>query len=272
MSPQGSTGLTVATWNIHGGRDRKGRSFHFEERVARINADVVGLQELELERAANARFESIGVLEDSGFEHSIVRAFSDSPFSADTELAIALLSLTAFACTDTVVLPNYVRSTGLNPTFHDKGLIISEIFWRNTIVDVIALHLFPFHMVGLDARDPCLRPLWSELDELLRPRPDVPRIIMGDFNTTHRFELLRCLQLGELRSVFLNSSTRDNGQSHDDILVSTQWHPRQLHNILTESDHNLLTANLVLNSLEETPILTGVSGRDHLGALPCLTP
>lgn len=239
-------GLTAATWNIHGGRDRKGRPYHFEERVAQVGADVFGLQELELHRVAGGEFESTDLLPDSAFEYSIAQAFSDSPFSGDAGLAVALLSSIALASKHTVILPNPMRSMDIDPNFHDKGLIVSEIFWRNTTIDVMTLHLFPFHRAGLDARDSRLRPLWAELDELLRPRPDAPRIILGDFNTPYRFELLRCLQLGELKSTFLNSSSRDDGQSHDDILVSAQWHPRHLRNIRNESDHNLLIANLAL--------------------------
>jgi len=247
MSNHIPAALTAATWNVHGGRDRKGHPFHFAERIARAGADIVGLQELELEYAANTGVEPIGVLNDSGFEHSIVQAFSDSPFSSNAKLAIALLSFAPFVRAETVSLPNVVRSMGVDSSFHDKGAIVSEISWLNTTIDVVALHVFPFHRVGLDARDPRLRPVWAKLDELIRPRANVPRIILGDFNTSHRFELLRSLQLGELTSIFLNSPSRDDGQSHDDILVSTHWHPGQLHNIRTESDHNLLIASLTLN-------------------------
>jgi endonuclease/exonuclease/phosphatase family metal-dependent hydrolase len=247
MSHSTPTSLTSATWNIHGGRNRKGRPFHFVESIAHLGADVIGLQELELHRVESGGSEATDVLKDSEFEYSITRAFSDSPFSPAAELAVALLSSEPFSGTDAVVLPNPVRSMNINPTFHDKGLIVSEICWRNTTVDVITLHLYPFHRIGMDARDPRLRPLWAELDELLRPRPNVPRIILGDFNTPHRFELLKSLQLGELRSMFLNSASRDDGQSHDDILISAQWLPQQLRNIRTESDHNLLIADLILN-------------------------
>jgi endonuclease/exonuclease/phosphatase family metal-dependent hydrolase len=247
MSRYAQAVLTAATWNIHGGRDRKRRQFQYAHYAGSIGADVVGLQELELHRVTGGGYECIG-LKDSGFEHSEVQAFSDSPFSSDADLAVALLSCATFISTDAVMLPNPVRSMGIDPTFHDKGLILSEIVWNNTAIDVMSLHLFPFHRIGLDARDPRLQIVWSILDELLPPRPNVPRIILGDFNTPYRFELLKCLQLGELRSMFLNSPSRDDGESHDDILVSSQWRPRQLRNMPTESDHNLLVANLVLNS------------------------
>lgn len=250
MSRHGLAELTVATWNIHGGRDREERRFPFVKRLARIGADVIGLQELELHSTTDEDFECTD-LKDSGFEYSTVKAFSRSPFTSDAELAVGLLSRVPFVSTNTAMLPNPVRTMGMDPTFHDKGLILSEIFWSNTTIDVISLHLFPFHRLGLDARDRSLQLVWAELDELLSPRPSIPRIVLGDFNTPYRFELLRCLQVGQLRSMFLNSPSRDDGQSHDDILVSGQWHPQQIHNIHTESDHNLLTANLVLDSTRQ---------------------
>lgn len=234
--------LTVATWNLHGGRDEDGRPFRFADRLARLGADLVGLQELELDGGTGAT----GLSKESGFEYAIAQAFSDSPFSRDGELAVGLLSETPFVRTEVVTLPNPVRTLNISPTFHDKGLLVAEIAWQGVTIDVIALHLFPFHRVSLDARDPALRSLWEEVDERLRPRPGVPRIVLGDFNTPHRAELLTCLRRGELQSLFLDTSTRDNGQSHDDILMSAQWEAQQCQNVPTESDHNLLLASIAL--------------------------
>ncbi len=234
--------LTVATWNLHGGRDEDGRPFRFADRLARLGADLVGLQELELDGG----FEATGLPKESGFEYAIAKAFSDSPFSREGGLAVGLLSAAPFVRTETVTLPNPVRTLNISPTFHDKGLLVAEIVRAGVTIDVIALHLFPFHRVSLDARDPALRSLWEEIDERLRPRPGVPRIVLGDFNTPHRFDLLTCLQRGELQSLFLDASTRDNGLAHDDILVSAQWQAQQCQNVPTESDHNLLLATVAL--------------------------
>jgi endonuclease/exonuclease/phosphatase family metal-dependent hydrolase len=220
--------LTTATWNVHGGLDEDWRPFPFAERLAGLGADVVGLQELELS----------GEPEPSGFEYTIAKGFSDSPFSAGGELAVGLLSAAPIVRSESVTLPNPVRALDISPEFHDKGLIVSQVLWSGIAIDVIVLHLFPFHRVALDARDPVLRPLWDEIDEHLRPRPGVPRLVLGDFNTPHRLELLSCARRGELRGLFPGPS--------DDILVSAHWKARRCENVPTESDHKLLLASLTL--------------------------
>ena len=253
VRPDGNGVLRVATWNIHGGRDRNGKPFDFENRISKISVDIVGLQELEVRRSPGCEVKDVDSLRSSGLEYSIAEVFSDSPFDQSAGLAVALLGSTSFTNPIAAALPNPVRTMKIDPTFHDKGIVISEITWMDSTIDIVSLHLFPFHRVGLNARDPRLRVVWDELDDLLKPRLNIPRIILGDFNTPYRSDLLRCIQLGELKSTFSDTPTRDSGDSHDDILASAQWCLTKRHNIRTESDHNLLVANFAIIPDEAEP-------------------
>ena len=143
------------------------------------------------------------------------------------------------------------------PAFHDKGVITSQISWMGATIDLAVLHGFPFHRVRMDASDPGLEIVWRELDELLAPRKKVPRIVLGDFNTPCRAQLLNCIRLGQLTTTFLDLPSRDNGESHDDILVSREWILEKRQSLHTESDHNLLIASF---SLDQNMTFTSSSG------------
>jgi len=243
----GDSLLTVATWNIHCGRDRQGKPFDFGNQISRTGADIVGLQEVEIhglldEATANEAFR------DNGFQHAAAQIFSASPFDDSAGLAVAILSSFEIKHSTRTVLPNPIRTMNIAPAFHDKGIITVQVPWMGSVIDVVALHLFPFHWVGMDDYDSSLEILWRELDELLTPRANVPRIVLGDFNTSHRAQLLNCIRLGRLMSTFLDLPSRDNGESHDDILVSPEWTMKKRESLHTESDHKLLIASFSLDS------------------------
>jgi endonuclease/exonuclease/phosphatase family metal-dependent hydrolase len=246
-TPNEDSLLTVATWNIHCGRDRRGEPFDYSSQVSMTGADIVGLQEVEIYGLLNGSAAK-EVFRNDGYQHATAQIFSASPFDDSAGLAVAILSSVEIGHSAKTVLSNPIRAMNIEPAFHDKGIITSQISWIGSVIDIVALHLFPFHRVGMDDRDPSLEIVWRELDELLTPRANVPRIVLGDFNTPHRAQLLDCIRLGHLNSTFLDLPSRDSGESHDDILVSPEWTLKKRESLHTESDHNLLIASFSLDS------------------------
>lgn len=246
MTTHSSAEISVATWNVHGCRTRTGGRFMLQDRIGTVTPDILALQEVELQGPSESSRGSIQELRTASFESTAVATFSASPFSPQGQLAVALMSKARLRSRRALTFPNVVSSEGMASDFHDKGIVFAEVQVGDAVVDVASLHLFPFHRVNIDERDERLLSFWAQVDSMIRPRPTVPRIVMGDFNSVHRYELLPSLREGELHGLFRGAPTRDDGRPHDDILVTRDWVLLEAENVRTESDHNFLSAKLRL--------------------------
>lgn len=239
--------FTVASWNIHGGMGRDGTPFKVGSFVETVRPAIVALQELQVRRSdcfEGERAGPIGDLELPGLPNIAVAPFSPSQFDPDRLLAVATLSSFDVVRFDRLVFPNPKAYVEGWDTFHDKGALVCTVQLPHTQLDLVALHLYPFYMLDVDEGSPQFGEMWSEIDDAIRPRAEVPRIVLGDFNTEKRVHLLASLRDGALSSVFDDRPTRDDGRSHDDILVSNGVRVVGSELRPSPSDHHLLAVTV----------------------------
>jgi endonuclease/exonuclease/phosphatase family metal-dependent hydrolase len=238
--------IKCVSWNVHGGVSSAGQTFDYLEPIQASRPSIAALQEVQVSPGDKGigdwkrRVASIGL-------NSAISVQSPSPFSHSRQLAIALLSRFPILAWHEELFPNPVAILGLSKGFHDKGALTTTVTMEgNLTVDIVTIHLYPFHMLDVDERDSKFAELWLAIDDALRPRPRVPRIVLGDFNTEHRTVLLPSLKDGSLTSLFSGIATRENSRSHDDILISTDLEVADCSVMKSESDHYILNADLEL--------------------------
>lgn len=254
MGGCGETRLSVATWNINCSRSIDGHMFDPWPTIDVEDLDVVCMQEVELTQAEVPAFEA--KLFDMGYTSTHIALFSPSPLDKTRSIGTVVASRLPLLSVGTRRLQNPGQLLG-RPEFHDKGLVFADFLLPCARrLRVTGLHLFPYHFLNIQDDIDVLRQSWSEVDDELAERAIDPWLILGDFNSQRRAQLLpRVHELGAA-GLFRGEATRTDGRSHDDIYVSKSFRLLAAKNLATESDHNVLVALLA------DPIANGGSTRD----------
>lgn len=173
MSGNDGERLRVATYNVHGCRGVDGRrsETRIAEVIATLDVDVIGLQELDLNRLRSAGIDQAGLIaQHLGWE----RIFYPAMRVRDEEYGDAILSRWPMRLRQAQELPSV--TTLVCP--ESRAAIWAEIETPAGNVDVINTHL------GLGRRERFMQAeLLAGPEWLGRAIPNSPLILMGDFNS-----------------------------------------------------------------------------------------
>jgi endonuclease/exonuclease/phosphatase family metal-dependent hydrolase len=183
----------VATYNVHGcrGMDRCRSEKRIADVIAALGVDVIGLQELDLNRQRSAGVDQAGVIaSELGWQ----RFFHPALTEGDEHFGNAILSRLPMRLRQAQELPSVM--TRVCP--ETRAAIWVEIETASGPVQVINTHL------GLGRRE---RSMQAELlagpEWLGRIGPGEPLILMGDFNSLPNSPPFRLLarQLRDIRTL-----------------------------------------------------------------------
>jgi endonuclease/exonuclease/phosphatase family metal-dependent hydrolase len=222
MSGNDAERLRVATYNVHGCRGMDGR--RSEERIAEVIAtldvDVIGLQELDLNRRRSAGVDQAALIADQLGWH---RVFHPALRVAGEQYGDAILSRHPMRLRQARELPSV--TTRVCP--ESRAAIWVEIETPGGRVQVINTHL------GLGRRERFMQAqLLAGPEWLGSVACEDPLVLLGDFNSlpaSPAFQLL-ARQLRDART-FVNPApplktfpTRFPLLAVDHILVNERWH------------------------------------------------
>jgi endonuclease/exonuclease/phosphatase family metal-dependent hydrolase len=241
-----ATRVKVATWNLNNCCDAGGTLFDLRESGADpslfVDLDFLALQEVPFRNGAPTS-DVTEVLERAGFptfEHLVLAAAYNRDDGADTALLLAsrVPPATAFVRKfDNPELEAVVDDSTWKSD--DKGLITVHADTGGLRVSVTDTHLLPFTQFGLTLGAPAAREPWTALVEHAELETEAVDLIVvtGDFNRSEK-------SLGTLKSAAYGRTTRDSGDSVDDIFVSPWAEVRGVVIQATRSDHHLVIGEL----------------------------
>ncbi len=175
--------LRVATYNVHGcrGMDRRRSEPRIAEVIAALDVDVIGLQELDLNRRRSARVDQVTLIADQLGWH---RFFHPALCAGDEQFGDAVLSRYPMRLRQAKELPSV--TTRICP--ESRAAIWMEVETPGGKVQVINTHL------GLGRRERLMQAeLLAGPEWLASNEPGDPLILLGDFNSlpgSPPFELL----------------------------------------------------------------------------------
>lgn len=236
--------LRVATYNVHGcvGVDRRRSESRIAEVIASMNADLVGLQELDANRARSARVDQAAVIaEQLGWHH----IFHPAMRNAGEQYGNAIISRYPLALQRAIELPGegnwYCRETRI--------AICAQAETSLGAITFINTHF----ALGRAERDSQARFLATEI------APNESSILLGDFNSLPGSESLKFLrevlrdvrhEVGDPR-LHRTFPTRLPTVAVDHIFASADLRPRSITSHRTAlsrlaSDHFPLLAEFTL--------------------------
>ena len=165
--------LRVATYNVHGcvGMDKQRSESRIADVIASLSADIVGLQELDQNRARSGAVDQAAVIaKQLGWHHY----FHPAMRRAEELYGDAILSRYPIAVRHAVELPGnapwYCRET--------RGITWAEAETPLGVVHVVNTHF------GLGRHERMMQArLLTSADWLGAVTPDMPVIVLGDFNS-----------------------------------------------------------------------------------------
>ena len=240
--------LRVATYNVHGcvGMDKQRSESRITDVIASLNADIVGLQELDQNRARSAAVDQAGAIaKQLGWHHF----FHPAMRRAEELYGDAILSRFPITVRNVAELPGnapwYCRET--------RG-----ITWAEAETPLGRVHIMNSHF-GLGRYE---RRLQAELltgGEWLGSVPaEAPVIVLGDFNSVPWSRAYRIIErkLHDVRRLVASSfsfrtyPTAFPALAVDHIFISEAFKPTSMHvhrnaPARVASDHFPLVADLV---------------------------
>lgn len=241
--------LRVATYNVHGcrGTDRRRSEHRIAEVIAVLDVDVIGLQELDLNRRRSGRVDQAAVIaERLGWHCYFHPAFR----AGDEQFGNAILSRFPMRLRQAAALPSVM--TRLCP--ESRAAIWMEIDTRNGTVQVMNTHLGLGRRERLTQAQLLAGPKWVG-----RLATDDALILLGDFNSMPGSPPLELLgqHLRATRALLATSSrlatfpTRSPLLALDHILVNDRLRVTSVTVFRNEvarvaSDHFPLVADLRL--------------------------
>lgn len=175
--------LRVATYNVHGciGTDGQRSESRTADVIARLSADIVGLQELDLNRRRSAGIDQAGRIADQlGWE----RVFHPAMRREDEAFGDAIITRFPFVVRQAQELPArapwWCRET-------------RSAIWIEVKTSLGSVHAMNTHL-GLGIHERALQATLLAGDQWLGRVPrDEPLVLLGDFNSTARSRTCRIL-------------------------------------------------------------------------------
>ena len=240
--------LRVATYNVHGcvGMDGQRSESRIADVIASLNADIVGLQELDQNRARSAAVDQAGAIaKQLGWHHF----FHPAMRRAEELYGDAILSRYPIAVRHAVELPGnppwYCRET--------RGITSAEAETPLGLVHIVNTHF------GLGRLERKLQAQLLTSAEWLGSVPaETPLIVLGDFNSVPWSPAYKMIaaKLRDVRRLiasavsFRTFPTAFPALAVDHIFVSAAFRPTNMHvhrdaPARRASDHFPLVADLV---------------------------
>lgn len=220
--------INLVSWNVHGGVNPKnGEKFDINSKI--INSDIVFLQEIPEFFSSHEFYENCWMLEPSVHEDS-------------ERMGIAVLSKFPVLSVERYSIPKPdwgVEIPSKNVIPHNKGVVVSTLKVGGKCVRVGCLHLLPSYIFDVDeSSDEAINYIKS-VSDFIKSEVGELDVIAGDFNSSYRGILASALRL---KGVTESMPTRDNGKSHDDILLSDSFFVESSAVRESASDHFLIEA------------------------------
>ena len=165
--------LRVATYNVHGcvGMDKQRSESRIADVIASLEADIVGLQELDQNRARSAAVDQAGAIaKQLGWHHF----FHPAMRRAEELYGDAILSRYPIAVRQAVELPG-------NPPWYCRET--RGITWAEAATPLGLVHIVNTHF-GLGRLERRLQAqLLTSAEWLGSVTPEMPVVVLGDFNS-----------------------------------------------------------------------------------------
>ena len=248
MSESARPKLRVATYNVHGcvGMDGQRSESRIAEVIASLSADIVGLQELDQNRARSAAVDQAGAIaKQLGWHHF----FHPAMRRAEELYGDAILSRYPIAIRHAVELPG-------NPPWYCRET--RGITWAEAETPLGSLHIVNTHF-GLGRRERILQAeLLMSAEWLGSVTANTPVIVLGDFNSVPWSPAYKIIarQLRDVRRLVASSfsfrtyPTSFPALSVDHIFINAAFKTTSMHVhrdavARVASDHFPLVADLV---------------------------
>lgn len=250
--------VRLASWNIHEFRDTKDKAFDPWSEIRNYDPDILCLQEYTVPCIKSTRKLRRRIRQESGYAFVAILVLSRTSYQSKARPNQAVVVLSKFPMDADVRYhrlagPEYLPS-GTPLELHDKGAVSVSLRSPAGRIRLICLHAFPFHRFGigddLGMEDCKARKAFHAIDQFIADEAELLAngerlVVAGDFNFQERWKVLHEPARLGLRSAFgHNLSTRDDGRSHDDILVDSTIKTCGAQVLETKSDHHLLTVEL----------------------------
>lgn len=201
--------IKILTWNINGGSstldyDKNNEIEYFyssslfiANAIKKINPDIVCLQEVHIKDGVYSQTKQIADL--LNFKHYSECAFDNTHLIDDCNLkiGISVISNSTIIYSKKIDLPNpHISSMQKNGDVwktHNKGILKVQIFKFGYKINILNLHLLPFHRFEKNLTDKVVQNSWLAVDEKLNLHTDNFTIIAGDFNQNSIITLLPTL-------------------------------------------------------------------------------
>ena len=200
------TSVRILTWNICGG------TYHFgsdaktgiREQLSSANSeistlirkegiDIACLQEVHMIKGQYSQSEAIA--KDLEFPYCFDFELDSSHLISDYKMGLSIISRYPLFDSHGVLFANpnaeKRQENGVVWKTHDKGVITSRVRLENgKVLNILCLHLLPFHKFGLSLEAPLVQKTWSQIDEVLSNLTSENTILFGDFNEDNIKRLL----------------------------------------------------------------------------------
>ncbi|KKW42608.1 MAG: hypothetical protein UY92_C0005G0030 [Candidatus Magasanikbacteria bacterium GW2011_GWA2_56_11] len=251
--------LKTVQWNINGGKIRSveadptlDSSYVIDDQgyyAARLKAyvpDIVALQETHTDETEEVSGQISYFADQLGLPYFINVPFSPSHIEAGKKLGNAILSRWPLSATSFEVFfnprPQRVLDSGEIAVAHDKGVVRAVLDVDGQALEVMSVHLMPFHRFNFDLFAPEQLSFIEDMAGKIKPK-EMRALIQGDFN-------LDCPSLGALIPQFVETvsevalvePTFCRGGRFDHILY------RGLYHVSTEIDRRALSDHYPLYS------------------------
>lgn len=245
--------LRLATWNIGGGRTEPspGAGFgdehlaYFADELARLDADVVCLQETHAARAgADGQAESLATRLGLHCFSRPCDTVHRSHLDATQLLCVAVLSRLPLRDARFERLPNprleAESSNGPPLVSHDKGFVAAGLEG----IDLYAGHMLPFELFARELTEPAFAGIRTALEDLVLAS-DRPRVLAGDLNHPEPERWLPRLVSAGFQPAYRGVATEPvHGRQIDHILVSREIDVTRARVTPGRADHYLCWADL----------------------------
>ncbi len=169
----------------------------FANALMQINADFVCLQEAHSMIDVYSQTKEIAKL--AGFRHYKELPLDDAhSFKVEgLKIGVSVLSRHRIIDANSFLLTNpnikTRRKDGKVWRTHDKGFLSTKCSLPAGIVNIVSIHLLPFHRFNVNTSDYRFLSTWEEIDTSLSVRGDSSTAICGDLNVNDPIPLLHNL-------------------------------------------------------------------------------
>lgn len=256
--------LKAVSWNIAEGQTFSGTiqdAFTYDKEdldyfISELSAeqpDIIGLQEARTTRpTATQHDQPQTIAAHLGMPNVVSAVYGHSGVQPDHDTSLGTVSRYPIHRNYFHVLPNphltVTHPNGVVWKTFDVGVLITEMTFFGTVINVANCHLTPYHYFKRNFAEPAFAHIRQDVSTVLLGLCQKPTVVLGDFNVHDLPKLLPELFAGRTayREAFTDTETAPGKGQQDHILFSHHWHLVE-HNVQRRrADHALCSATLRL--------------------------